>query len=247
MGERTCTIDGCNRRPVARGFCKTHYNLWHRATAPALTICSAEGCARKYYSRGWCETHYGRWQKTGTAGMPCPTDGCRDDREPRRRYCLRHIAEMKPLRVLVQRGITRGRPCLVDGCSQLGRSRGWCNRHYHAWKKYGDPTQARGPGFRHPPGEGHPTWIGDRACYHTVHQRIRKTRGKPTRCNHCGIDDGRAIQWALNWERQPVVRFWETTRRGKVERLPYSTDPEDYVPLCLVCHRRFDVEHAARR
>lgn len=30
MGERTCTVDGCERLHLARGFCGTHYQAWRR-------------------------------------------------------------------------------------------------------------------------------------------------------------------------------------------------------------------------
>lgn len=30
-------------------------------------------------------------------------------------------------------------PCKIPGCSKPRRSRGWCENHYMAWWKYGDP------------------------------------------------------------------------------------------------------------
>jgi hypothetical protein len=35
------------------------------------------------------------------------------------------------------------RTCSVDGCDERHRSRGWCNRHYQRWLKYGDPDAPR--------------------------------------------------------------------------------------------------------
>jgi hypothetical protein len=31
------------------------------------------------------------------------------------------------------------RPCGVDGCNQRACVRGWCDRHYRAWRRTGDP------------------------------------------------------------------------------------------------------------
>ena len=30
-------------------------------------------------------------------------------------------------------------PCLVDGCDRPNLSRGWCQKHYSAWQRHGDP------------------------------------------------------------------------------------------------------------
>lgn len=30
-------------------------------------------------------------------------------------------------------------PCLVEGCERSPEKRGWCNRHYKRWRRWGDP------------------------------------------------------------------------------------------------------------
>jgi len=32
VDKRTCSEDGCDRAPVARGMCNTHWTAWRRAT-----------------------------------------------------------------------------------------------------------------------------------------------------------------------------------------------------------------------
>lgn len=31
------------------------------------------------------------------------------------------------------------KPCAVDGCHQIARSRGWCKTHYARWSRHGHP------------------------------------------------------------------------------------------------------------
>jgi hypothetical protein len=37
MAERTCTIEGCDKRHVARGWCRRHYNQWYKHGDPTAT------------------------------------------------------------------------------------------------------------------------------------------------------------------------------------------------------------------
>lgn len=33
--------------------------------------------------------------------------------------------------------------CSVDGCSKSSKRRGWCDKHYRRWLKYGDPVKTK--------------------------------------------------------------------------------------------------------
>lgn len=46
----------------------------------------------------------------------------------------------------------RRKTCSVKGCDCQSISRGWCNKHWQRWRKYGDPTA----GGRPRPGAGEP-------------------------------------------------------------------------------------------
>lgn len=62
---KLCSIDGCYKKNLARGWCQKHYQRWKRHGDPTLLIirstCSFEGCENKHHAKGFCETHYTRW------------------------------------------------------------------------------------------------------------------------------------------------------------------------------------------
>lgn len=57
----TCTVGGCGRRVMARGWCNTHY--YKLRDAPP---CSVDDCDRKVLARGLCPACYARWRTNGT-------------------------------------------------------------------------------------------------------------------------------------------------------------------------------------
>ena len=66
MSERICSIEGCERKVLCRGWCNSHYAKWraHGTTdgnPHKPRQCSIDGCDRKHYGRGWCHKHYGIW------------------------------------------------------------------------------------------------------------------------------------------------------------------------------------------
>lgn len=81
MAERTCSIDGCEKPHLARGFCKKHYRQWRKSTdlLPSPPPCLIEGCLRlKGENRqGWCDLHYHRWKRHGDPLMVILPDGRR--------------------------------------------------------------------------------------------------------------------------------------------------------------------------
>lgn len=72
---------------------------------------------------------------------------------------------------------------------------------------------------------------GDEVGYDAVHWRLRPSfRLKP--CAHCGAL-GRSEVALIEGRGDKVDNYYETPR-------PYSTSPEDYIPLCTPCHRKYD-------
>jgi len=72
-------------------------------------------------------------------------------------------------------------------------------------------------------GKNNYAWKGDKASYFAIHAKIQRQKGKAKKCEHCGTEKGK-IEWA-NKDHE------------------YSRNPEDYISLCVRCHRKYDVEN----
>jgi predicted GIY-YIG superfamily endonuclease len=77
-----CNVDGCQRKPHAKGYCAMHYKRFAKHGEPTILgksgrprnegVCSIKGCSIARHTRGMCRRHYYRWWKYGeaTAGRP---------------------------------------------------------------------------------------------------------------------------------------------------------------------------------
>ena len=64
---KTCSVEGCERKRIGRGFCHAHYESWYRTgrtptrpvgMAEGKPKCSVEGCTRTARTRGYCQSDY---------------------------------------------------------------------------------------------------------------------------------------------------------------------------------------------
>lgn len=77
MNESTCSVESCNKPAAARGWCRPHWNRWHRtgdvqADKPlrkspetAVQGCVMEGCPGVHYAKRYCHRHYKPWSVSG--------------------------------------------------------------------------------------------------------------------------------------------------------------------------------------
>lgn len=69
MADRKCSIEGCNKKHIAKGFCSKHYDKLRKYGDPLFikqeTICSIEDCKEKHYALGFCNRHYETFKKYG--------------------------------------------------------------------------------------------------------------------------------------------------------------------------------------
>ncbi len=92
---KVCTIEGCDKKVMAKGWCSTHYQRWRFHGDPnhepqkqekPLT-CTVEGCENEYLQGGYCRSHYMRWYRHGDpmAGNASPKFSGEEGRKEYRR------------------------------------------------------------------------------------------------------------------------------------------------------------------
>lgn len=151
--------------------------------------------------------------------------------------------------------------CSVTDCTKPAKCRGWCVGHYTRWVRTGDtgPSElwdrkrkpcavadcdrlARAYGYceghrsRNDRGDLRPDVpLGQKppVTYSGAHSRVAKARGKAA--DHACVDCGNPAQeWAYDGLDEHEVT--DGPRR-------FSRNPAHYMPMCVPCHRAFDMRH----
>lgn len=121
------------------------------------------------------------------------------------------------------------RTCDFEGCSRKHWARGLCKTHYRQINEYGlEPRPIQKRAKRGSNG----------IKYQSAHNRVRYKYGYASK-HKCLICGEQAREWAYNHKALDEKHEW---RNGHL--LPYSTNPDDYMPLCAKCHRNYDKEHS---
>lgn len=169
----------------------------------------------------------------------CKIDGC--DRPARARgWCTGHYERFRKSGdagpAELQRKVPQSGVCEVYGCDNRPTARNLCKLHWQRWYRNGDPEIVL-PTVR--VGADHALWT-DVPKYSAVHRRLRSYRGpaKGFACVDCGRQ---AEQWAYD-HADPEEMADQVG--GSV--VPYSLDMDHYQPMCIPCHKRFDLAHLAR-
>lgn len=161
----------------------------------------------------------------------CAADGCARTDLQGPLYCRMHYHRMRRTGRLDARPIRAARgTCTVEGCDQPDTGpNGLCIKHLYRVKRNGT-TDLPGPYERG--GSRNPAWTGANASYAAIHQRLRKVRGSARNfsCASCGAP-------ARHWSYDHADPDERTSDDG-----PYSTDLGHYVPRCVPCHKRYDLD-----
>lgn len=154
MGKE-CSVEGCERSAMTRGYCEMHYRrvLKNGDPGPPGTVrvrgtCSAPDCEQPTDAKDLCHGHFQRLDRHG-------------------------IVDLSPLR--------KGKKmCKVESCDRDAERRGYCKTHYNRVLRHGHP-QADVP-IREVSGEGY-LHHGYRIV--PVPERLRHlSDGKPSMAEH---------------------------------------------------------------
>lgn len=106
MDYEACSVDGCEAKVKAKGYCQNHYYkfkkngdpLMDRRKIPKGRTCAVDGCDKPHASNGMCGMHAQRVRRNGSphVGARVPVEGC----------------------------------CSVDSCSAPAYCKGLCHGHY---------------------------------------------------------------------------------------------------------------------
>lgn len=135
MDDRTCSVEGCDRRPKGRGMCTYHWEKW-RATSPEFDQCETPGCGKPSRCKGLCQRHYNECRRKNGLEKPsqkkCTSEGC-ERTLLARGMCRSHYQRWRAANP------TSKKTCSIAGCGKVHCARGWCAFHYTRWKAEGDP------------------------------------------------------------------------------------------------------------
>jgi len=136
-----CSVEGCDRTPYAKAYCRMHYMRFHKSGDPGEVdtrlrdVCTVGGCGKPHVGKGYCVTHYARYRHYG--------DALADVRQIKERGASPFLHG--------NRRYPPGSTCSVEGCDRKPKSKGLCAGHYHRLLVTGDVGSSD---FQRRPGTG---------------------------------------------------------------------------------------------
>ncbi len=74
--------------------------------------------------------------------------------------------------------------------------------------------------------------------YDNIHRTVKRRRG-PAADHTCSCGKS-AVEWAYQFTGDPELR-------DEHGRFPHSANPDDYAPMCRLCHIRLDLDNGGGR
>lgn len=166
----------------------------------------------------------------------CIVEECdRPTRTPTAELCNTHYFRVRRTGTVGTTPIAvKGQPkprCSIDGCHRPTVARGVCGKHYWRLSKNGSPLAVRPD--RNGPNNNY--WCGDSIGIGAAHERVKAIHGPAAghACRHCGAQ---ARHWAYDH-----LDADEKHQAARGQLMPYSVSPKHYIPLCVPCHKRYDL------
>ena len=140
---RLCEVEGCGKKHLALGFCRSHYNQF-KMQAEHRT-CSIDGCERPLYARGYCASHYRALIETREIPLiykrqspTCSVDGC-DGESAAHGLCNKHWFRWKKYGdvdfLKVSSWKDGPKNCKYPGCTMKVHKNGTCRKHAYYYTK----------------------------------------------------------------------------------------------------------------
>lgn len=139
---KICSIENCNKKHKARGFCELHYHKFVDNQNLINKKCLVDNCNRGSRALGFCSKHYKRYKndqkiylniKFGGDELKTRTGNCDkcDKKIYSRGLCKHHYYDAKLL---------SGDVCKINSCNNVAMQKSMCNKHYQRYIKHGDPN-----------------------------------------------------------------------------------------------------------
>lgn len=205
-----------------------------------MKLCLVNGCERKKYGLGYCSMHYQRVKRHGSPGGVEPervqgiahcTAGDCDRPVKAKGLCVMHYARFlkhgDPTRTLREKTF-----CTIENCNEPSHGKGLCAKHWARKSRWGSPEVVNPTSL---PGKDNSNWRGNDISYSGAHRRVYRDRGSAT--NHFCSCGEVAQHWAYDHECPEELS--EMTPGGIRH---YSGNTERYIPMCVPCHKAFDLE-----